>query len=157
MVSIFKKVCDKIGNVLGIHYSKNNSDTVKNKVKTAEGATSIVATSQSGDSIAINTLHLHEDSGNRDGNRRNAIRELKESTRNMGWAIEQSKNPRVLNTPHSYQTKLDQIFKAQYAFLSKEDLELLEPLILTITDFRTGFPDLEVPFKELRNALDSIK
>jgi len=133
-----------------------NGDAVAQNIPiTAEaGATPITAVGGR-DAFAAQEMHIYQGEDN-SGKRREALRALRNANQGIVWAIEQSKNPRIGNRPDSYVTKLMDAFEANFAQFKKTDIELLEPIIVRIVDYRKRFSELEIPCTELNKAIDSL-
>ncbi len=156
MVSLFEKICDRIGNVIGLHFSKTNSDANKISIRADGEAKNIVASTQNGSATVIETAHIHI-GGHQEGNRRKAIRELKKAAEVISWAIEQSKNPLVKNKPGEYQKKLKHAFEEHYTSLSRDDVCILEKHVSEVTNNRIGFEEMTILTEKLHEVLDSLQ
>lgn len=107
------------------------------------------------DAFAAQEMYIHQGE-NTSGKRREALRVLKKANDGIIWAIGQSKDPRVKNTPRSYLTKLRDAFESNFAKFKETDLLLLEPIVDKIIDYRKTFVELEDPCTELNAAIDSL-
>lgn len=101
---------------------------------TAEAGASPITAMGGRDALAAQEIHIHQ-SEDISGKRREALRMLKKANDGIIWAIGQSKDPRVKNTPGSYLTKLRDAFESNFAKFKETDLLLLEPIIDKIIDF----------------------
>jgi len=135
--------------------TKNGDALAQNSDITAEAGASPITAMGGRDAFAAQEIHIHQ-SEDISGKRREALRTLKKANDGIIWAIEQSKDPRVKNTPGSYLTKLRDAFESNFAKFKETDLLLLEPLVDKIIDYRKTFADLEAPCTELNTAIDFL-
>jgi hypothetical protein len=153
------KLWDKI--MIWFRFNRKNSDNIKRVIKIYGDNANVNASTSSGNTASlkdVGTVFLNQNAGsNFDGRRRKAIRNIKTEANNLCWAIQQSTDPKVTNTPKNYQTKLKIAYDTNYEFLTSTDIELLDSLILIVIDFRKGFIELENPLIELLNVLESLK
>lgn len=156
---MFEKLCDKIG--MWFRFSRNDSDNTKTIVKSRDQVNNVTSSTVNGNANTINnvdTVNLFQGAGsNLEGSRRKAIRDIGKKANDLNWAIEQSKNPKVGNKPDSYLSKLKDAYETQFEFLSENDVNLLDPLISAVIDYRKGFPQLQEPLNKLLEALTSLK
>jgi hypothetical protein len=143
--------------IFEISYSRTRSDNVDTTAKKGGRAQTANASSETGNATSIIAEKVYLGDSLQPGRRRKAIKELKQAAIEIRWAIEQSKNPKVGNTPYAYLKKLKTVYKKEYEFLNETDLKLLEPLITAVTDFRKEFLALETPLEELFEVLDTLK
>lgn len=137
-----------------ISKAKNGEALAQNADITAGTGASPIMAMGGRDAFATQEIHIHQGE-DISGKRREALRVLKKANDGIIWAIGQSKNPRVKNTPGSYLTKLRDAFESNFAKFKKTDLLILEPILDKI-DYRKTFDELEVPCAELSKAIDSL-
>lgn len=135
--------------------TKNCDALAQNSDITAEAGASPITAMGGRDAFAAQEMHIHQGE-DISGKRRVALRMLKKANDGIIWAIGQSKDPRVKNTPESYLTKLRDAFESNFAKFKETDLLLLEPIINKIIDYRKTFAELEAPCTELNTAIDSL-
>lgn len=134
--------------------TKNGDVLAQNADITAETGAPITAMGGR-DAFAAQEMHIHQGE-NTSGKRREALRVLRKANDGIIWAIGQSKDPRVKNTPGAYLTKLRDAFESNFAKFKETDLLLLEPIVDKIIDYRKTFAELEAPCTELNKAIDSL-
>ncbi len=135
--------------------TKNGDVLAQNADITAEKGASPITAIAGRDAFAIQEMHLHQGE-DISGRRREALRMLRKANDGIIWAIGQSKDPCVKNTPGAYLTKLRDAFESNFAKFKESDLLLLEPIVDKIIDYRKTFADLEAPCTELNKAIDSL-
>lgn len=135
--------------------TKNGDALAQNVDIIAEAGASPITAIGGRDALAIQEMHIHQGE-DISGKRREALRMLKKANNGIIWAIGQSKDPRVKNTPGAYLTKLRDAFESNFAKFKETDLLLLEPIVNKIIDNRKTFAELETPCTELNKAIDSL-
>ena len=135
--------------------AKNGDVLAQNADIKAETRASPITAMGGRDALAVQEMHIHQGE-EISCKRREALRVLKKANEGIIWAIGQSKDPRVKNTPGAYLTKLRDAFESNFAKFKETDLLLLEPIINKIVDFRKTFDELEAQCAELSNAIDSL-
>ena len=135
--------------------TKNGDALAQNFDITAEAGASPITAMGGRDAFAAQEIHIHQ-CEDISGKRREALRMLKKANDGIIWAIGQSKNPRVKNTPGSYLTKLRDAFDSNFAKFKETDLLILEPIVDKIIDYRKTFAELETSCTELNTAIDSL-
>ncbi len=135
--------------------AKNGDVLVQNADIKAEAGASPITAMGGRDAFAAQEMHIHQGE-EISGKRREALRVLKKANDGIIWAIGQSKNPRVKNTPGAYLKKLRDAFESDFAKFKETDLLLLEPLVDKIIDYRKTFDELEAPCTELNKVINSL-
>jgi len=144
--NLIGKICDSLKFVFSFKWGHSQ----KSKAQDQGNVQSALAT---GNAPAINIQGDFYIGANESGKRYVALKNMEEAIKGLLYAIDQSKNPRIGNTPSSYQRILRESFKkACESGLTEEDIKSLEPLIHEATH-NNPFIELSAPCENLHSML----